>query len=54
MASASSRMVSASNDRPCMDMGGLLTNEWAAVAAARAAVVGVFKGTANLLASHLY
>lgn len=32
-----------------MDMGGRRTNEWAAVAAARAAVVGGFKGTANLL-----
>ncbi len=37
-----------------MDMGGRRTNEWAAVAAARAAVVGGFKGTANLLAAQLY
>ena len=35
-------------------MGGRRTNEWAAVAAARAAVVGGFKGTANLLAAQLY
>ena len=54
VASAASRMVSAAKDRPCMDMGGRRTNEWAAVAAARAAVVGGFKGTANLLAAQLY
>ncbi|MFT9232174.1 MAG: nicotinate phosphoribosyltransferase, partial [Bifidobacterium sp.] len=54
VASAASRMVSAAGDRPCMDMGGRRTNEWAAVSAARAAVVGGFKGTANLLAAKLY
>ena len=54
VASAASRMVTAAKDRPCMDMGGRRTNEWAAVAAARAAVVGGFKGTANLLAAQLY
>ena len=54
VASAASRMASAAKDRPCMDMGGRRTNEWAAVAAARAAVVGGFKGTANLLAARLY
>ena len=54
VASAASRMASAAKDRPCMDMGGRRTNEWAAVAAARAAVVGGFKGTANLLAAQLY
>ena len=54
VASAASRMVSAAKDRPCMDMGGRRTNEWAAVAAARAAVVGGFQGTANLLAAQLY
>ena len=52
VASAASRMVSAAKDRPCMDMGGRRTNEWAAVAAARAAVIGGFQGTANLLAAH--
>ena len=41
-------------NRPCMDMGGRRTNEWAAVAAARASIVGGFKGTANLLAAQLY
>ena len=54
VASAASRMVSAAKDRPCMDMGGRRTNEWAAVAAARAAVIGGFKGTANLLAAQIY
>ena len=54
VASAASRMASAAKDRPCMDMGGRRTNEWAAVAAARAAVVGGFKGTANLLAAQMY
>ncbi len=54
VASAASRMVTAAKDRPCMDMGGRRTNEWAAVAAARASVVGGFQGTANLLAAQLY
>ncbi|KFJ08195.1 nicotinate phosphoribosyltransferase [Bifidobacterium tsurumiense] len=54
VASAAARMVSAAKNRPCMDMGGRRTNEWAAVAASRAAVIGGFKGTANLLAAQLY
>ncbi|NEG69756.1 nicotinate phosphoribosyltransferase [Bifidobacterium choloepi] len=54
VASAASRMTSAANGRPCFDMGGRRTNEWAAVAAARAAVIGGFQGTANLLAAQLY
>ncbi|MFC5221346.1 nicotinate phosphoribosyltransferase [Bifidobacterium leontopitheci] len=54
VASAASRMVSAAKDRPCMDMGGRRTNEWSAVAAARAAVIGGFQGTANLLAAQMY
>ena len=54
VASAASRMVSAARERPCMDMGGRRVNEYAAVAAARAAVVGGFQGTANLLAAKLY
>lgn len=37
-----------------MDMGGRRTNEWAAVAASRAAIIGGFQGTANLLAAKLY
>lgn len=35
VAAAASRMVTAAKNRPCMDMGGRRTNEWAAVAAAR-------------------
>ena len=54
VASAASRMVTAAKDRPFMDMGGRRTNEWSAVAASRAAVVGGFQGTANLLAAQLY
>lgn len=54
VASAASRMASAANQRPCMDMGGRRTNEWSAVAASRSAVIGGFKGTANLLAAKLY
>ena len=54
VASAASRMVSVAKDRPCMDMGGRRTNEAAAVAAARAAVVGGFQGTANLMAARRY
>ena len=54
VASAASRMVTAAKDRPCMDMGGRRTNEWSAVAASRAAVVGGSQGTANLLAAQLY
>lgn len=37
-----------------MDMGGRRTNESAAVAASRAAIVGGFQGTANLLAAKMY
>lgn len=54
VASAASRMVSAAKGRPCMDMGARRASEGAAVAAARAAVVGGFQGTSNLLAARLY
>lgn len=54
VASAASRMTSAANGRPCMDMGGRRTNEWSAVAAARASMIGGFQGTANLLAAKEY
>ena len=54
IASAASRMTSAAGDRPCMDMGGRRANEGAAVAAARAAIVGGFAGTANLAAAKKY
>lgn len=54
VASAASRMVSAAKGRPCMDMGARRANEYAAVAAARAAIVGGFQGTSNLLAAQRY
>lgn len=54
VASAASRMVSAAHGRPCMDMGARRTNEWAAVAAARSAIVGGFQGTSNLQAAKMY
>lgn len=54
VAAAAARMVSASAGRPCMDMGGRRIHEHAAVAASRAAIIGGFKGTANLLAAKLY
>ncbi|RBP99258.1 nicotinate phosphoribosyltransferase [Bifidobacterium xylocopae] len=54
VASAASRMVSAAGGRPCMDMGARRTNEWAAVSAARSAVIGGFQGTSNLQAAKLY
>ena len=54
IASAASRMTSAAGDRPCMDMGGRRTNENAAIAAARASIVGGFAGTANLAAAKKY
>ena len=54
VASAASRMTSAAGGRPCMDMGGRRTNEYAAIAAARASIVGGFQGTANLAAAKAY
>lgn len=54
VASAASRMVSAANGRPCMDMGARRTNEWAAVSAARSAIIGGFSGTSNLQAAKMY
>lgn len=54
VASAAARMVCASAGRPCMDMGGRRTNEFSAIAASRAAIIGGFKGTANLLAAQIY
>lgn len=54
IATAASRITSAAGDRPCMDMGGRRINEWAAVAASRAAIVGGFAGTANLAAAKKY
>ncbi len=54
VASAASRMTSAAVDRPCLEMGARRANEDAAVAAARAAVVGGFAGTSNLEAGRRY
>lgn len=54
VASAASRMTSAALDRPCLEMGSRRAHEQAAVAAARAAVVGGFAGTSNLEAGRRY
>ncbi|GAB2458019.1 nicotinate phosphoribosyltransferase [Xylanimonas ulmi] len=54
VASAASRMTSAAVGRPCLEMGARRTHEQAAVAAARAAVVGGFAGTSNLEAGYRY
>jgi nicotinate phosphoribosyltransferase len=54
VASAASRMAQAAGDRPCAEMGGRRTNEHAAVAAARAAVIGGFASTSNLAAGLKY
>jgi nicotinate phosphoribosyltransferase len=50
VAAAASRMVSAANGRPCLEMGSRRTHEEAAVAAARAAYLVGFSGTSNLAA----
>lgn len=50
VAAAASRMTNAAHGRPCMDMGARRTHEWAAVGAARAAVVGGF-GSSSILES---
>ncbi|MFI2752873.1 nicotinate phosphoribosyltransferase [Cellulomonas sp. P22] len=54
VASAASRMTSAAVDRPCLEMGSRRAHEDAAVAAARAAVVGGFVGSSNLEAGRRY
>ncbi|WP_225753986.1 nicotinate phosphoribosyltransferase [Actinotalea sp. Marseille-Q4924] len=54
VASAASRMTSAAIDRPCLEMGSRRAHEYAAVAAARAAVVAGFDGTSNLEAGRRY
>lgn len=54
VASAASRMTSAAVERPCLEMGARRAHEQAAVAAARAAVVGGFAGTSNLEAGRRY
>jgi nicotinate phosphoribosyltransferase len=54
IASAASRMTSAADGRPCLEMGARRAHEQAAVAAARAAVIGGFVGTSNLEAGLRY
>lgn len=54
VATAASRMTGAAAGRPCFDMGGRRINEYAAIAAARASIVGGFAGTANLAAAMDY
>ncbi len=48
IAAAASRMVSAANGRPCIEMGSRRTHEDAAVASARAAYLAGFASTSNL------
>lgn len=52
IASAASRMVTAAEGRPLIEMGGRRTHEDAAVAAARAAFIAGFDFTSNLEAGH--
>ena len=54
IASAASRMTSAADGRPCIEMGSRRTHEEAAVAAARAAVIAGFDSTSNLEAGLRY
>ncbi len=48
VASAASRMASAAEGRPCVEMGSRRTHEQSAVAAARAAYIAGFSSTSNL------
>ncbi|WP_258062175.1 nicotinate phosphoribosyltransferase [Arthrobacter sp. B0490] len=54
IASAASRMTGAAAGRPCIEMGSRRTHEEAAVAAARAAIIGGFSSTSNLEAGRRY
>ncbi len=54
IASAASRMTTAADGRPCIEMGSRRTHEEAAVAAARAAYVAGFDATSNLAARARY
>jgi nicotinate phosphoribosyltransferase len=54
VASAASRMTLMAGDRPCIEMGSRRINEWAAVAAARAAYIAGFASTSNLEAGRSY
>lgn len=54
IASAASRMTSAADGRPCIEMGSRRTHERAAVAAARSAYIAGFATTSNLEAGRAY
>jgi nicotinate phosphoribosyltransferase len=54
IASAASRMVTAADGRPLIEMGSRRTHEHAAVAAARAAYIAGFGATSNLRAGRDY
>jgi nicotinate phosphoribosyltransferase len=54
VASAASRMVTAADGRPCIEMGSRRTHEQSAVAAARSAYLAGFATTSNLQAGRLW
>ena len=54
IAAAASRMITAADGRPCIEMGSRRTHELAAVAAARAAYIAGFEATSNLEAGRRY
>jgi nicotinate phosphoribosyltransferase len=54
IASAASRMVTAADGRPIIEMGSRRTHELAAVASARAAYIAGFSSTSNLRAGQVY
>ncbi len=54
VASAASRMIQMAGTRPCIEMGTRRANEYAAVAAARAAYAVGFAATSNLEAGRRY
>jgi nicotinate phosphoribosyltransferase len=54
IASAASRIVTAANGRPLVEMGSRRTHERSAVAAARAAYIAGFATTSNLRAGYQY
>jgi nicotinate phosphoribosyltransferase len=54
IASAAARMVGAAAGRPCIEMASRRTEEWSAVAAARAAYIAGFATTSNLEAGRTY
>ena len=54
VASAASRMVTAADGRPIIEMGSRRTHEYAAVTSARAAYLAGFSATSNLEAGYRY